>query len=38
MIVGFGLVSWSVRYGITGVKTFAASKGGIVHKAYLGVG
>lgn len=36
MIAGFGLVAWPVKYGITGVKTFAVNKSGIVYEADLG--
>jgi hypothetical protein len=36
MIVGFGLVAWPVKYGITGVKTFVVDKAGVVYEADLG--
>ncbi len=36
MIAGFGLIAWPVKYGETGVRTFAVSQHGIVYEADLG--
>ncbi|WP_442579372.1 DUF2950 domain-containing protein [Mesorhizobium sp. ASY16-5R] len=36
MIGGFGLLAWPVKYGETGVKTFAVNQQGIVYEIDLG--
>lgn len=36
MIAGFGLIAWPVRYGETGVHTFAVNANGTVYQADLG--
>ncbi|MEQ1953586.1 DUF2950 domain-containing protein [Mesorhizobium sp. CN2-181] len=36
MIGGFGLLAWPVKYGETGVKTFAVNQQGIVYETDLG--
>ncbi|SOC34889.1 hypothetical protein SAMN05892877_10179 [Rhizobium subbaraonis] len=36
MIAGFALVAWPVNYGVSGVKTFAVDRHGIVYEADLG--
>jgi hypothetical protein len=36
MIAGFALVAWPVNYGMSGVKTFAVDRHGIVYEADLG--
>jgi len=36
MIAGFGLLAWPVKYGETGVKTFAVNQQGIVYEIDLG--
>jgi hypothetical protein len=38
MIAGFGLIAWPVKYGETGVNTFAVNQQGIVYQADLGPG
>jgi hypothetical protein len=36
MIAGFALIAWPVKYGETGVRTFAVNQQGIVYEADLG--
>jgi hypothetical protein len=36
MIAGFGLIAWPVKYGETGVKTFAVNQAGIIYEKDLG--
>ncbi len=36
MIAGFALIAWPIRYGETGVHTFAVNANGIVYQADLG--
>jgi hypothetical protein len=36
MIAGFALIAWPVKYGETGVRSFAVSQHGIVYEADLG--
>jgi hypothetical protein len=36
MIVGFGLIAWPAKYGVTGVKTFEVNQEGIVYEKDLG--
>jgi hypothetical protein len=36
MIVGFGLIAWPAKYGITGVNTFEVNQEGIVYEKDLG--
>jgi hypothetical protein len=38
MIAGYGLVAWPVKYGETGVKTFAVNQAGIIYEKDLGPG
>jgi hypothetical protein len=36
MIAGFALVAWPIRYGETGVNTFAVNANGAVYQVDLG--
>jgi hypothetical protein len=36
MIIGHGLLAWPVRYGETGVKTFAVNQRGVIYETDLG--